>query len=467
MTPTRVPRPEPKPPTAAHRAAVVVSAVVLALLLVGPAPTAQAAAYDRFYANFAGEELMRAINADRVALGKPAYTRDATLAAIARDRPATCPSNASLTIRGRARDMADRNYLSHTIPGCTLNGQSYDALDLLATEGYSAVARGEDISSNNFPSSATSYATGCSVTATSCHGSTTLPWTVEVVERGFMSSSGHRANLLSTTYTRFGCGAWRSSSGTNYYSCYFTQGGNGTADGSGPAIGGLTGVGASYPVGSTPTLQAGFTDGASLLADGWMGIDGKHVRDWAWDHAGSEATVTVTTGPLTAGSHTVTWWVRDTSTNARSTTFQIHVGGSGTPPPTPRPTPRPTPAPTTAATGHPGVSPSASRGPSTAPTEGPTETGAGSALPSGTPAVPDGSPMGSAGLPSDGSPPPIGARASGGPVPSSPVAVIPAGVDSSPADTPGMGAVVWVILGGMAYVVAAFALGRREGGRRG
>jgi hypothetical protein len=30
-----------------------------------------------------------------------------------------------------------------------------------------------------------------------------------------------------------------------------------------------------------------------------------------------------------------------------------------------------------------------------------------------------------------------------------------------------MGAVVWVILGGMAYVVAAFALGRREGGRRG
>jgi hypothetical protein len=52
------------------------SAVALLLVaLPSGAPPAIAAAYDRFYANFAGEELMRSMNADRAALGRSPRTR--------------------------------------------------------------------------------------------------------------------------------------------------------------------------------------------------------------------------------------------------------------------------------------------------------------------------------------------------------------------------------------------------------
>lgn len=295
-------------------------------MLAGPSP-AHAAAFDRFYANFAGEELMRAINLDRVALGIRPYARDATLEAIARDRAVACPSNSRLVIHGRVEDMAERGYFSHTIPGCTAaDGTPFDTFDLLKRAGYSVVVRGEDISSNNYPFSAVSYAVGCSVTASACHGSTTLPWTVAVVERGFMGSVGHRANLLSTGYDRFGCAAWRSSGGSNLYSCYFTKGGNGTLDGTGPAIGGLTGVGAWYRTGSTVTFSASFNAGASVLSDGYVALDGHHVRNWAWDHVGAAAGTSVTIGSLKAGKHTLTWWARDASTNVNHVSLTFTVG---------------------------------------------------------------------------------------------------------------------------------------------
>ena len=46
-------------------------ALAITIIAIGLAPRpVEAAAYDRFYANFQGEELMRAINADRAALGR-------------------------------------------------------------------------------------------------------------------------------------------------------------------------------------------------------------------------------------------------------------------------------------------------------------------------------------------------------------------------------------------------------------
>ena len=304
-------------PRARGRAAALVLAL-LAIAALGPAP-ARAAAYDRFYANFAGEELMRAMNADRAALGLASLARDSTLEQIARDRPLRCPSNSSLVIRGRARDMADRNYLSHSIKGCSdSSGGTFGAFDLLRAFGYTYAAAAETIADNNYPSSAVTYRTGCSLSGSSCHGTTTLPWTVAVAERGFMSSSIHRASILSTYYTRFGCAAWASSTGFHYFACYFTRSGNGILDGYGPVIGNASGAGATYRAGSTPTFTATATDQLSLLSDGYVTLDGVRIRNWAWDHAGLSAPLSVTVPALSRGNHTLRWWVRDASCRARA-----------------------------------------------------------------------------------------------------------------------------------------------------
>jgi uncharacterized protein YkwD len=333
-----IPRPSATTTTAARRAAVRLSgrtlgrlaaAGLLAVVVLGlpaaAAPT-EAAAYNQFYANFAGEELMRAINTDRHALGLPLLATDATLERIARDRSIACPSRPSLVIQGRAKDMATRGYLSHDIPGCTdAAGGPFDSFDLLRAFGYVATRDAEVIADNTYPASAVTYATGCSISGSSCRGSTTLPWTVAVTERMFMSSSSHRATLLSTTLTRFGCGAWASSTGAHYFACYVEQGGNGVIDGTAPSIGSLTGVGATFARGSTPTFSMAVTDAHSDLSDGYAAIDGVRIRNWAWDHIGRAATVSAKAPALSRGTHTFTWLVRDSSTHARSVSFQFCV----------------------------------------------------------------------------------------------------------------------------------------------
>jgi uncharacterized protein YkwD len=345
---------------------ILLAAALLAWPALGGGPSARAAAYDRFYANFAGEELMRAINADRASLGLASLASDSTLESVARDRAIACPTNGNLTIRGRARDMADRNYLGHTIPGCTTSsGGAFDTFDLLRAFGYSYAGAAENVADNNYPAGATTYATGCGLNGTGCHGSTTLPQTVAVAERAFMSSSQHRANLLSTGYGRFGCGAWASSSGYRYYSCYFVASGNGTLDSTGPAIGSKSGVGAVFAAGSTPSFTASASDGHSVLSDGWAAIDGVHIRNWAWDHAGSTSAMSATAPSLKPGSHTFTWWVRDASTHATTTSFHFSVGSSGGGTPTPPPTATATAGPTSRPSGRPTGGPTAR--PSSAP----------------------------------------------------------------------------------------------------
>lgn len=365
-----------------HLPRVVLLAVAILAWPAAGGPPARAAAYDGFYANFAGEELMRAVNADRTSLGLAPLATDSTLASIARDRALACPSNGRLTIRGRARDMADRGYLGHTIPGCTdSSGGAFDTFDLLKAFGYTYAGAAENIGDNNYPASATTYATGCGLGGGGCRGSTTLPRTVAVVERSFMSSSQHRTNLLSSSYGRFGCGAWASASGYRYFACYFISSGNGTLDGTGPAIGQKSGVGVTFAAGSRPTFTASASDSHSVLSDGWAAIDGVHIRDWAWDHAGSTSSLSATAPALKSGSHTFTWWVRDASTNATTASFQFSVSSSGggggggglTPTPTPRSvsTPRPSPRPTARVSAAPGPTPSleapASSQPSTTP----------------------------------------------------------------------------------------------------
>jgi uncharacterized protein YkwD len=308
-----------------HRLALALGLAVMTLATPAGTPITRAAAYDHFYANFSGEELMRAMNADRAALGLGPLATDAVLESIARDRPTTCPSNLSLTIRGRARDMADRNYLSHSITGCTDSSGAFDAFDLLHRLGYTFVRVAEAIADNSYPASAATYATGCSLGGSSCHGSTVLPWTVAVAERQFMSSTTHRASILTRTYDRFGCGAWASTSGFHYYACYFVQTGNGYRDGTPPVISKVSGSGGVFARGSRPTFTATATDAHSELSDGWAAIDGVRIRNWAWDHVGSSAGLSATAPALKSGMHTFTWWVRDTSTHGGSVSFHFSV----------------------------------------------------------------------------------------------------------------------------------------------
>lgn len=319
----------------------------LGLLVAGLGPGASSvagAAYDRFYANFQGEELMRAINADREAVGLAPFHADPGLAAIARDRSHVCPTKPGLTIRGRARDMADRDYLSHDVQGCQKpGGGAFGTFDLLAAFGVTWSNAGENLSTNNFPSTKVDYATGCSSSGGSCHGSIALPRSVAVAERGWMSSSTHRNLVLSTTFKRFGCAAWNGTENHHVYACYFMAGGDVSSDGTGPAVSQTSGEGDAFAAGSSPKFTATVSDGASLLADGRVLLDGAVIKSWAHDHDGSTESLSVVTSHLAAGHHTLTWWVRDTSMNVRSVDVEFTVKGRATATPKPSAHDKPTP----------------------------------------------------------------------------------------------------------------------------
>jgi hypothetical protein len=60
-----------------------------------------------------------------------------------------------------------------------------------------------------------------------CNGATTqAPTTVAVTAHGWMDSQGHRDNVLSTNFDRWGCGAWESPApeSSHYYVCIFAFG---------------------------------------------------------------------------------------------------------------------------------------------------------------------------------------------------------------------------------------------------
>ena len=171
---------------------------------------------------------MRLVSADRKALGKSSLAIDPSLVAIARNAPFTCPTKSSLTITGRARDMAVRAYFSHDIKGCRKSdGTAYRAREILAVlYGYTG-SRSEIIHWNSAGTADTTYKVGCDSNGSNCKGGTiTVSKTVATAQRNFMSSSTHRAVELSTTYDRFGCGSAKApDSARVYYACLFTAGG--------------------------------------------------------------------------------------------------------------------------------------------------------------------------------------------------------------------------------------------------
>jgi uncharacterized protein YkwD len=84
--------------------------------------------------------------------------------------------------RWRSKDMIERNYFSHTIAGCGC--QVYRYYD---SNGLSYVWGGENIGWNNGLSDAQSPIS---------------------IHEGFMNSAGHRSNVLESSWTHGGVGAW-------------------------------------------------------------------------------------------------------------------------------------------------------------------------------------------------------------------------------------------------------------------
>lgn len=108
------------------------------------------------------------LNADRKANGLPALQADSRITTLARNY---------------AQDMINRNYFSHYNP----EGQS--PFDRLKQAGISYSAAGENIGVNQ---------------------------SIEKAETAFMNSSGHRANILNSAYTKVGIGVASDKSGNIY-----------------------------------------------------------------------------------------------------------------------------------------------------------------------------------------------------------------------------------------------------------
>lgn len=327
-----------------------------------------------------GDELMRVTNLDRTAFGKVALAIDPQLAAFARDLSFACPTDASLVLRGRSRDMAERSYFSHSVLGCLrTDGATMSALDVMdQVLGY-RTTRGENIAWNRgYPTTAATYAYGCPLGGADgpdCLGTTTTPKTVEVAQRGFMQSSGHRDNIL-RGYDRFGCGSALASDGGRYYTCVFSLGGPASTPTPTPTPTPMPEVTPNPTPAPTPEPTAdptptpevvptpdpapvptpvptpppdtnrpsfvrltgtsvvraghGRTIGATVADDRALRrlrvwVDGRLVRTWSPSGTRATRSVFVSASRLRQGRHIVRWVVRDAAGNVRSVTFRLYV----------------------------------------------------------------------------------------------------------------------------------------------
>ncbi|MCU0482992.1 MAG: CAP domain-containing protein [Chloroflexi bacterium] len=319
------------PSARSRRPRAVIALVVVALLaVVAGVPAASATTTSDPF----GDELMRLTNLDRKALCKAALTIDPTLAAFARDYAFTCPTKPSMTIRGRAQDMADRDYFSHDVAGCLkADGSTLGALDAMAVLGYST-ARAENIAKNSYGTGAATYKVGCALDGTGCASSTPSISTVAVAQRGFMSSDGHRRNILGS-YDRFGCGSALGADGWYYYACVFSMGGPAIAPAPTPPPPAVV-ADATPPTflrfTGTSVVRAGYgrTIGATvaddvLLARLEVRIDGRLARAWTLSGTSAVRSVLVSSSWLRAGRHQVRWTLRDAAGHVVSRSYWLYV----------------------------------------------------------------------------------------------------------------------------------------------
>lgn len=115
------------------------------------------------------------LNQDRIANGLPALTLDPVLCSIA---------------RAKSQDMNDKNYFSHTSPTYGTASQ------MLKHFGYSFTSVGENIAHHA---------------------------TIEKSQAAFMSSDGHRRNILGSQWSKVGIGVWKDAQGFVYVTQLFVR----------------------------------------------------------------------------------------------------------------------------------------------------------------------------------------------------------------------------------------------------
>ncbi|MEO8228622.1 MAG: CAP domain-containing protein [Chloroflexota bacterium] len=101
----------------------------------------------------------------------------------------------ALIARWRSKDMIQRGYFSHNIPG---GGMVFDEM---TARGYCYKVAGENIGWNTYPDDA----------ATS------------QIQQMFMSSAGHRSNILARDWDRIGIGAYKGAGGKKMWTVLFAD----------------------------------------------------------------------------------------------------------------------------------------------------------------------------------------------------------------------------------------------------
>jgi len=136
--------------------------------------------------------LVAMTNRSRAAAGLRSLRIDSTLTSVA---------------RWRSKDMIDRDYFSHHIPGY---GSVFKKLD---SKGYCYKVAGENIGWNTYPDDDATAA----------------------IHRMFMDSSGHRANVLGRAWDAIGIGAYKGSDGKKMWTVLFADKCGGSASKPKPA----------------------------------------------------------------------------------------------------------------------------------------------------------------------------------------------------------------------------------------
>lgn len=125
--------------------------------------------------------LVSLTNQARAAAGLRALKVDSKLSAIA---------------RSRSKDMIVRDYFSHTVLGT-----NYNVFHILDQKGYCYRIAGENIGWNNYPDDVATT----------------------TIQRQFMDSAGHRANILGKAWDVIGIGAYKGPTGKKMWTVVFAD----------------------------------------------------------------------------------------------------------------------------------------------------------------------------------------------------------------------------------------------------
>jgi uncharacterized protein YkwD len=159
-------------------ALAIVFAITSVLTLATPQTAAAWSAGS--FSSTSERALVAMTNRSRAAAGLRSLRIDSTLTSVA---------------RWRSKDMIDRDYFSHNIPGY---GSVFKKLD---SRGYCYKVAGENIGWNTYPDDEATAA----------------------IHRMFMDSSGHRANVLGRAWDVIGVGAYKGAGGKKMWTVLFAD----------------------------------------------------------------------------------------------------------------------------------------------------------------------------------------------------------------------------------------------------